>query len=295
MFKKINWRFVFNAFAWVFCLSALVVLMGFIEVKKAESTCKKVQVVLPGNQFFIERAEIDEILKENNGLLVGRRLANINIQDLEDRLKANPFIEYAKVYIDMDGVIHTDVKQRMPVLRILNLAGQDFYVDQNGLKVPLSDHFTARVLVANGEITEGFAGKVDTLRTKLGKDLFATAKFISEDSLWNDQIVQLYVNAQKDMELIPRVGTQKIILGNADFLDEKFRNLLVFYKKAIPMVGWGAYSTVSLKFKGQIVCTKLDSALIKKVPLTLNADSTQQQQQQQQQNTEIQDSTKNIR
>ncbi|HTN22004.1 MAG TPA: hypothetical protein VL125_16110 [Pelobium sp.] len=288
MLKKINWRFVFTCFAWVLSLSALVVLMGFIEVKKAENTCKKVQVILPGNQFFIERAEVDEILKEKNGLLVGRRINNINIQDLENRLKANPFIEYAKVYIDMDGVIHTDIKQRVPVLRILNIAGQDFYVDQNGLKVPLSDHFTARVLVANGQITEGFAGKVDTLRTKLAKDLFLTAKFISQDSLWNDQIVQLYVNDAKDMELVPRVGDQKIVLGNADLLDEKFRNLLVFYKKAIPMVGWGAYSEINLKFKGQIVCTRADSTLIKKKPVEIKPDSTKQE------NREIQDSTKNI-
>ena len=291
MLKKINWRFVFTCFAWVFSLSALFALMGFIEVKKAEATCKNVQVVLPGNQFFIERAEIDEILKENNGLLVGRRINNINIQDLEDRLKANPFIEYAKVYIDMNGVIHTDVKQRVPVLRVLNMAGQDFYVDRNGLKVPLSDHFTARVLVANGLIMEGFAGKVDTLRTKLAKDLFLTAKFISQDSLWNDQIVQLYVNDDKDMELVPRVGDQKIILGNADLLAEKFRNLLVFYKKAIPMVGWEAYTAVNLKFKDQIVCTRSDSTLVKKKPVEIQPDSIQQEQQ----NSEIQDSIKNIR
>nr|WP_294894932.1 cell division protein FtsQ [uncultured Pedobacter sp.] len=288
MLKRINWKLVFTCFAWIFSLSALVVLMGFIEVKKAETTCKKVQVVLPGNQFFIERAEVDDILKENNGLLVGRRINSINIQDLESRLKANPFIEYAKVYIDMDGVIHTDIKQRVPILRILNIAGQDFYVDQNGLKVPLSDHFTARVLVANGQITEGFAGKVDTLRTKLAKDLFVTAKFISQDSLWNDQIVQLYVDDNKDMELVPRVGNQKIILGDADLLEEKFRNLLVFYKKAIPMVGWGAYSAINLKFKGQIVCTRADSTLVKKKPVEVKTDSTQQ-------NKEIQDSIKNIR
>ncbi|HEX7367000.1 MAG TPA: cell division protein FtsQ [Pelobium sp.] len=289
MLKKINWKFVFSCFAWALSLAGLVVLMGFIEVKKTQATCKNVEVILPGNQFFIERAEIDEILKENNGLLVGRRINNINIQDLENRLKANPFIEYAKVYIDMDGVIHTDVKQRVPVLRILNIAGQDFYVDKNGLKVPLSDHFTARVLVANGRITEGFAGKVDTLRTSLAKDLFLTANFISQDSLWNDQIVQLYVNDDNDMELVPRVGNQKIILGNADLLKEKFRNLLVFYKKAIPMVGWGAYSTINLKFKGQIVCTKADSISVKKKPIEQKPDSTQQS------NKEIQDSIKNIR
>ena len=289
MFKNINWQAIFIGFAWFFSLSSVIVLMSFIEIKKVESTCEKVEVVLPGNQFFIERAEIDEILKSKNGLLIGRRLSGIDIQYLENKLKANPFIEYAKVYVDMNGVIHADVKQRVPVLRILNLSGQDFYVDQNGYKIPLSDHFTARVLVANGIILEDFSGKVDTLKTKLSKDLFLTAKYIAEDSLWNDQIVQMYVNEKNDIELVPRVGNQKIILGNADNLKDKFRNLLLFYKKAIPQAGWDTYSSINLKFKGQIVCEKRDSTLLLN-PL-LKVDSIVSVKTN---STEIQDSTKNI-
>ena len=289
MFKNINWQAVFIGFAWFFSLSSVIVLMSFIEIKKIESTCEKVEVVLPGNQFFIEQAEIDEILKSKNGILIGRRLSRIDIQYLENKLKANPFIEYAKVYIDMNGIIHADVKQRVPVLRILNLSGQDFYVDQNGYKIPLSDHFTARVLVANGIILEDFSGKVDTLKTKLSKDLFLAAKFIAQDSLWNDQIVQIYVNEKNDIELVPRVGNQKIILGNADNLKDKFRNLFLFYKKAIPQAGWDTYSSINLKFKGQIVCEKRDStSLLKPILKTDSIISVKTN------STEIQDSTKNI-
>lgn len=289
MFKNINWRVIFIGFAWVCSLSGVIVLMSFIEIKKVESTCEKIEVVLPGNQFFIERAEIDEILKSKNGLLIGRRLSGIDIQYLENKLKANPFIEYAKVYIDMNGVIHADLKQRVPVLRILNLSGQDFYVDQNGLKIPLSDHFTARVLAANGLILEDFSGNVDTLKTKLSKDLFLAAKYIAEDSLWNDQIVQMYVNEKNDIELVPRVGNQKIILGNADHLKEKFRNLLLFYKKALPQAGWDTYSSINLKFKGQIVCEKRDSTLVSKPSLKVDSlDSVKSN------TTETQDSIKNI-
>ncbi|MDA9555055.1 cell division protein FtsQ [Pelobium sp.] len=284
MLKKINWRAVFISFAWIISLSSLVVLMSFIEIKKAEHTCSKVQVILPGNQFFIEKAEVDQILTSSSGLLVGRRLNGINIQDLENKLKANPFIEYAKVFIDMDGIIHVDIKQRVPILRIFNIAGQDFYVDQNGYKIPLSDHFTARVLAANGAILEGFSGKVDTLRTQMGKDLFATAKYITADSLWNEQIVQVFVNDNKDIELIPRVGEQKIILGNAADIKEKFRNLMLFYKNAIPKVGWDTYSTINLKFKGQIVCERKDSLSVKKTPITKDSTKT----------TATQDSIKNI-
>jgi cell division protein FtsQ len=275
MLRRINWRAVLISFVWLISLAGLITLMSFIEIKKSEITCTKVEVILPGNQFFIERAEVDEILKLNNRVLVGRKLNNLDIQSLEDKLNANPFIEYAKVYIDMDGVIHADVKQRVPVLRVLNLAGQDFYIDQNGFKIPISDHFTARVLVANGAILEDFSGKVDTLRTQLGRDLFQTAKYIALDSLWKEQIVQVYVNNNKDMELVPRVGNQKIIFGDAVNMNEKFRNLLLFYKNALPKVGWDTYSSINLKFKGQIVCERRDSTLMNAtIPMENALDST---------------------
>jgi cell division protein FtsQ len=287
MLKKINWKAVLIAFTWVISISAVITLMSFIEVKKGENTCNKVEIILSGNQFFIEKSEVDQLLSDNNGLLVGRRLANINIQKLEDKLVANPFIEYAKVYLDMNGIIHADIKQREPILRVLTYAGQDFYIDKNGLKIPLSDHFTARVLVANGAILESFNNEIDTLKTKVAKDLFATAKFIAQNELWSEQIVQIYVNDDKDMELVPRVGSQKIVFGNGDDLESKFKNLLVFYKKAIPLVGWDTYSTINLKFKGQIVCVKRDSILqVKKQgPVLVLADSTTI-------NKEVQDSIK---
>lgn len=285
MLKKINWKALLIGFTWVISLAAVITLMSFIEIKKTENTCKKVEIILPGNQYFIEREEVDQLLNDNNGLLVGRRLANINIQKLEDRLIANPFVEYAKVYMDMDGVLHADIKQRQPVLRVLNYTGQDFYIDKNGLKIPLSDHFTARVLVANGAILESFNNKIDTLQTKIAKDLFAVASYIEQDKLWSEQIVQIYINNENDMELVPRVGTQKIIFGNANDLESKFKNLMVFYKKAIPLVGWEAYSTINLKFKGQIVCVKRDSTLKSNKGTPVLTDSTSI-------NQEVQDSIK---
>jgi len=256
MLKRINWKAVLYGFIWAICLSALVVSMSFIEVKKNDLRCSDVKVLIPGSRSFIDRAEIDSILLAKQGPLVGRFLNRINIHLLENTLKANPFIEMAKIYADMDGVIHVRIEQREPVLRILNLTNQDFYIDQNGFKIPTSPNFTAGVLVASGFIPEDFNGRVDTLKTGIGRDLYATALFIRKDTLWNDQIEQLFVNAQNEIEMVPRVGNHKIILGNADSLQVKFRNLLLFYKEALPKAGWDAYKTINLKYANQIVCVK---------------------------------------
>lgn len=244
---------MFIIFAWVLSLSGLVVLMSFIEGEKAAVVCKDVKVIIPGDQNFIERAEVDQILLENGGRLVGRELKNINIQKLEQGLKANPFIRFAKVYADMDGVINVQILQREPILRIINIAGIDFYVDKEGNKIPLSENFTANVLIANGLIYEEFNGRIDTLRSQLARDLYKTASFISADTLWNNQIEQLYVNQKNEIEMIPRVGDQKIILGNSDSLKVKFDNLYVFYKKALPRVGWDTYKIINIKYSNQVI------------------------------------------
>jgi cell division protein FtsQ len=284
MFKKRVWMYILICFCWLVSLGGLVVLMGFIDIKKGEVICKDVKVYIPGNQYFIDKQEIDNILQVKSRTLIGRSIEDINIQALESRLKANPFIESAKVYTDMDGIIKVDISQRRPILRIMNRFDQDFYVDERGLKIPLSDNFTARVLAANGYIDEPFSGKVDTLQTALAAEIFKTANFIRKDSLWDAQIAQIYINQDHEIELIPRVGNQRILLGNADSLEMKFNNLLAFYKKALPQVGWDTYKTINIKYVNQVIgvkniVTKQDSInaknKLKADSIKMNKDTSQ--------------------
>lgn len=261
MFKNPIWKNVAFGLIWAVCLGGLFVLMSFISIKKASMLCREVKVYIPGNQYFVDRQEINSILHVGNNNLVGKKLEDINIHQLEKTLQGNPFIEFAKVYTDMDGVINVEVRQRQPILRVINRFGQDFYVDQYGLKIPLSANFTAPVLVATGDIDEIFINRVDTLHTALAKALFKTADFIRRDSLWDAQIEQITVTQNHEIELTPRVGNQRILLGSADSLDKKFKNLLIFYQKAIPKVGWGAYKVINIKYANQVVGIKSDSSL----------------------------------
>lgn len=257
MFRnKQLWQRIFAALAWIFSFGGLVVLMSFIEYKKAGVVCRAVKIYIPGNQYFIDKQEVDNILGMSSNALVGRKLEQINLHELENKLKANPFIESARVYADMDDVIRVEISQRQPMMRIMNRFDQDYYIDQHGLKIPLSANFTARVLAANGYIDEIFGSKIDTLHTKLAKDLFRTADYIRKDSLWDAQIAQIYVNQDHEMELIPRVGNQRILLGTADSLESKFHNLKIFYKKALPVVGWDTYKVINIKYANQVVGIK---------------------------------------
>lgn len=256
---------MFKGFAWISCLSGLVILMSFVSVKQQSVTCSNIKILIPGADNFIEREEVDAILVQSQGRLIGRKLDQINLQDIEKSIKANPYIAFATVYADMDGVIHISIQQRQPVLRVINSKDQDYYIDRTGLKMPISGNFTANVLVANGKIIEYFSGKVDTLITKMASDLYKTAVYIKSDTIWDSQIEQLYVNDKNDIELVPRVGIQRIILGTADSLEVKMNNLLAFYKQAMPKVGWDTYKTINIKYTNQIVCekNKIDSTAVR--------------------------------
>ena len=281
MFKKIFnwnvWRPVLIGLAWAVSLGGVVVLMSFIEVKKAGVVCKDVKIYIPGNQYFIDKEQIDNILQLKSNSLIGHKMENINLHELERKLKANPFVEFAKVYADMDGILCIEISQRQPMLRIMNQFNQDFYIDQHGLKIPLSDNFTADVLVANGLIDEPFGGRVDTLHTDLARDIFKTADFIRRDSLWSAQIAQIYVNQNHEIELIPRVGNQRILLGNADSLATRFNNLKAFYKQALPQVGWDAYKLINIKYANQVIGVK-NTNTKKDSVRTAASDSTKMKQ-----------------
>jgi cell division protein FtsQ len=274
MLKRINWKAIGIGFLWVISLSGLIVLMSFIEHEKSAQQCTDVKVYIPGNQTFVNRQEIDRILWSVGGQLKGKDLTTINTQNLEDAIKLNAFIRTAKVYADMNGVIRVRIEQREPVLRVINIKNQDFYIDQDGMKIPVSPNFTAQVLVANGNITEDLESKVRGLRTPMAKDLFKLAKFIQQDTLWSEQIEQIYVNANSEIQLVPRVGDHQIIIGDADSLERKFKNLLLFYKKAMPKVGWNTYKTINVKYLNQIICKKSGIAPDTLSRATAIADST---------------------
>ena len=262
--RHINWKNILSGVLWVLGLGGLFTLMSFIHVKSSELACRELKIVIPGEQSFVERDDIDRMIVKTQGSLEGRTLQSVPLHEIEKELRTNPHIEKATVFMDMDGTIQIRIRQKEALLRIINASGTDFYLDTKGLKMPVSLKYAPHVLVANGFISEGYnRGTDDSIQTEQVKHLFRTAKFVSADSLWNEQVEQLYINAEQDIELVPRVGSQRIVLGDADSIERKFRKLELFYKQVVPRVGWDAYKTVNLKFANQIVCEKAGQPVTK--------------------------------
>ena len=260
--KKINWKLIGIVSLWIIGLSATVLSLAFTEVRQQSVLCKKIEINInrEDENYFINKQDVLKILFSPGDSLIGTPIHRIPVSLLERLLKLNKYVDDADVYIDIKGKLQVNIVQRKPMLRIMNEVQQSFYIDEKGGKMPLSTLYSANVLIANGSITELYNGINDSISTPLVRSLFYLSNVIRADKFWNAQIEQIYIEPNQDIILIPRLGDHKIIFGDTSNANEKLENLLVFYQKALPKVGWQTYHTINVKFKGQLVCSRRDKA-----------------------------------
>ena len=234
---------------WVFTAILLLTTMGFINREQNQVSCKSVDISIDYDHedFFVEKKDILSMIAAKGMKLIDVPLSGINYEYMEKLINTNPSIAKAEVYSTIAGEIKIDIIQRKPIIRIIaNDPTMNFYIDENGEKMPLSFKHTSRVLVINGNI-----------KAPMLDDLFLLAKYVNKNIFWKSQIQQIYINLDGEIELIPRVGRHKIILGDVSNMEEKFEKLMIFYKRGLNAIGWNKYKTINLKYKNQIVCTKI--------------------------------------
>lgn len=214
---------------------------------RQDMSCKSLQVVVKDSleKHFISESDLVGLLKKAQLDPRNKPMKSINTELIEEELLKNEMISDIQAYKTPSGIIKLEVIQKMPILRILSANG-NYYVDNQGTTMPISSRYVAYVPVVSGYVEKSFAVS----------DLYKFALFLQENEFWNDQIEQIYVHSDREVELVPRVGNHRIMLGTLDGFEEKLEHLKLFYEQAIPKMGWEKYSMINLKYKNQIVCTK---------------------------------------
>lgn len=76
---------------------------------------------------------------------------------------------------------------------------------------------------------------------------------MKKDTFANSLIEQIYLDENGEFTLIPKIGNERIFLGNSEILEDKLMRLKLFYKENMGRQGWNVYQLVNLKFKGQVI------------------------------------------
>jgi cell division protein FtsQ len=184
-------------------------------------------------------------------------LADIDIERVEQILEAQAFVGDAEAYVDADMVLHIRVEQRVPLLRVMADNGQNYYIDLEGTRLPLSDKHTVRVPVVTGAVAPWSDDYADHENHQLGQ-LIELARFVRRDGFLQALVEQIHLDQRGEFTLAPKVGDQLIYLGHYDpeNTPERLDRLKVFYREGIPYEGWQKYRSFDLRFKDQVIAKK---------------------------------------
>jgi cell division protein FtsQ len=242
----------------------LMVLPVYLASSTSSKPCGGIVIdITDSSEFhFVTRKQLLNLAYGNSGRILGKPVKEINLLAIENRINVLRELRVAEVYTTIDGNVHVYADQREPLMRLMPDGGGDFFLDEDGVVVRRRNLYNPRLHIVGGNIniSQAMLNGVSVLDTSIKntilKDIYQLVSYINDDDFWSAQIDQIYVDNDDEIDLIPRVGNQRVHLGTIENFRGKLRNLEAFYDKVLPEVGWNKYSVINLEFKDQIVCKK---------------------------------------
>ena len=189
--------------------------------------------------YFIDEKDIKELVKQYNPT---RKIGDVKIPELEKKINENPFVDSANVYMNLNGNLNVDIKQRVPVFR-LSKNGKDFYVDEKGVEFPISRNFSYPCMLVMGDVDDSEYQKLGQLVEKIDKDDFSKKYFIG-------------IKKEKDnYNLLTSDGNYKVEIGDLENIDFKVKGFKTFVEKYLVYQNPNKYKKISVKYNNQIVTT----------------------------------------
>ena len=251
-----HWQTILVRVLWSIAGAALIVLFVVAWKAKEEKKCTSIQIELVGENtaaLFMDEKEILQIIHEQ-GVKEGLPIGDVNLNTLEKYLQTIRWVKNVELFLDNTQSLQVRIEQRIPIARIFTASGNSFYIDKEGLQLPLKQLTVLRLPVfTNFPSDQQKLSKPDSL---LLNDILHFTKAVETDSFFLAQTAQVNIATNGDFELIPSVGDHIVLIGSVENIEDKLNRLYTFYKKVWVQSGLNAYQVIDCRFDNQIVALK---------------------------------------
>ena len=251
-----NWKKIVGNILWSIA-GALLVLLFIISWKaKEDKKCASINVELVGENttaLFMDEKEILQIIHEK-GIQAGLPISAVNLNALEKNLQSIKWVKHAEMFLDNQQALQIKIEQRIPIARIFTAAGNSFYIDKEGWRLPLKQLTVLRLPVFTGFPSD--QEKMSTPDSLLLNDILHFTNAIQQDSFFMAQVAQINIASNGDFEMIPSLGDHVVLMGTAENIEDKLNRLYSFYKQVWVQSGVNAYQVLDCRFDHQIVALK---------------------------------------
>jgi len=237
-------------------LVGFIFLMVMAKSNRDETKVQAVKISIDdwNGNFFVSKKQILDFVQENFDVK-NRKVNGKELEYIEQSVQTIPQVKKSNAYTDNNGNLIIKIDQRKPIFRVYNMQGESYYVDEDGMKFPLSNYFTPKVPIVTGNITE----RCDSNKTMESVQLqrvFNVVRAVNKNELWKSMIGQYNVNEKVQVEMIPRFGDCTILFGDDKMCEQKLKRLDIFYFDVLRKIGWERYKVINIMYKDQVVCLK---------------------------------------
>lgn len=251
-----HWQTILVRVLWSIAGAALIVLFVVAWKAKEEKRCTSIQIELVGENtaaLFMDEKEILQIIHEQ-GVKEDMPIGDVNLNTLEKYLQTIRWVKNVELFLDNTQSLQVKIEQRTPIARIFTASGNSFYIDKEGLQLPLKQLTVLRLPVfTNFPSDQEKLSKPDSL---LLNDVLHFTQAVATDSFFMAQTAQVNIANNGDFELVPSVGDHLVLIGSVENIEDKLNRLYTFYKKVWVQSGLNAYQVIDCRFDNQIVALK---------------------------------------
>lgn len=253
---------------------AVYLILAFAAFNKPDETayvCTKVNIDIADATAdgFIDGVEIKKRLESARMYPIGKPMKQVNARKIEEQLKKSPFVKTAECYKTQDGHVNISITQRLPVVRVKAINGDDYYLDDQDCVMPNS-HYISDLVIVTGYVNRAFSTSY----------ISPFGRAVMGNKMWRNLIEQINVLPDQGIEIVPRVGDHVVYLGHlpevagsrkertsqiVQFVENKMSRLEKFYRYGLSQAGWNKYSYINLEFDNQIICKKRSQKLSRTV------------------------------
>ena len=244
------------------CAAIWVFTTRMGQRERRTRTCQSgIQVTVQDSsvRHFVAKEDLEKWLDLDYHAYVGLPLDSVNLDRIEQLVMSRSSVRSCEAWLTDDGTLHLDISQREPVVRFDD-GHNGYYADATGFIFPLQARGSAEVPVVDGKlplkVERGFKGMPeDPAQLEWLRQVIGLVNFI-KDSVWENNIKQITVDAKGDLVLTPWEGRERFIFGEPVRIKEKLLLMRSYYEAVAPSQDPGYYSTVDLRFRNQLVCRK---------------------------------------
>lgn len=256
MKKTVKYLLFVLALALFLCVTALVLAQA--RERRRFMTCKNVEIIFKDTLNFVSEDDVRSYLKKECPVFIGQRVDSIRLHEIEKTLDSRSAILSAQAWTS-DSTLHISIVQREPVAR-METADHAFYIDDRGYIFPVQGDCGKSFPLVKGRLPlyepVGYKGLPSTEEGREWVEKMLSLIAYMKKSKWDTRIAVMNVLPDGDIQMTPVEGRESFVFGRPENVQEKFSRINEYYRRIKPEVEENYYSTVNVKYKGQIICRK---------------------------------------